>query len=416
MIEKVMKKTAIFLTVALLTVISFAACGKQGPDDPDIESKEYEPIALTKAEEQIGQASNQFGFDVYQKLYTGDDMLISPLSLSLALSMTANGAKGQTAEEMLTTLGFKGQSIDDMNAYYQKMIKALLEADPTTTFEVANSIWADEKIGIRKSFTEATEKYYSSEVFPADFKSQATISKINGWVSDKTHGKIKSILDGPDQDLVMALINALYFKGKWAFDFKSKTDKEDFTAISGSKSKVDMMKAEEKLAYSEYDGFRMVRLPYGNGAFSMDVVLPGKDEDFGKAVARFNAATLQGLDGSMGYALVNLKLPKFTFSYDTDLVDVLKSLGMKVPFTVNADFSAMAEKSLMISMVRQKTFIDVNEKGTEAAAVTVIGMVATSVGPAPEPKRVEFFADRPFLFVIREKSSGAVIFVGQKVK
>jgi len=412
-----MKKTTLFLTMALLTLFSFTACGKQGPEETDNEeTKPYQPIALTKAEEEIGQAANQFGFDVYHKLYKGDEMLISPLSLSLALSMTANGAVGQTADEMLSTMGFKGQSIDDMNTYYQKMVTAMLEADPKTTFEVANSIWADENIGIKKSFTDATSKYYSSDVFPADFSTQATVNKVNGWVSEKTHGKIPTILNAPDRNLKMALINALYFNGKWAFKFSKNTKKEDFTNISGSKSKVDMMSAEEDLTYAEYDGFRMVSLPYGNGAFSMDVILPKEGEDFGKEVARFNAATLQSLIDNGSTAPVYLKLPKFTFSYSADLVEILKSLGMNKPFSNLADFSAMAEQSLKISMVMQKTFIDVNEKGTEAAAVTFVGMVATSVGPGYQPKPVEFFANRPFLFTIREKSTGAVIFVGQKVK
>ena len=412
-----MKKTITFFAICMLALGSLSACNKQDPDtdhEENVEDKPFEPIALTKAEQEISNASNQFGFDVYHKLYAGKQMLISPLSLSLALSMTANGAKGQTAEEMLSTMGFAGQDIDDMNSYYQKMVKAMLEADPKTTFEVANSIWADERIGIRKSFTDATTKYYSSEVYPADFSKQATVDRINGWCSEKTHGKIPSIMDEPDPRMVMALVNALYFNGKWSFDFDEKIKKEDFKTISGGKSKVDMMTAQLK-SYSEYDGFSMVSLPYGNGAFCMDVILPSEKEDFGKAVSRFNAETLRGLSAYMGPAKVNLKFPKFTFEYEATLNETLNALGMNQAFTNTADFSAMAEKSLMISMVKQKTFIDVNEKGTEAAAVTVVGMVATSIGPSPEPRTVNFFADRPFLFVIRERSTGALLFIGQKV-
>lgn len=412
-----MKKTISFIAICMLALGSLSACDKQDPDtDPEenVEDKPFEPIVLTKAEQEISNASNQFGFDVYHKLYIEKQMLISPLSLSLALSMAANGAQGQTAEEMLSTMGFAGQDIDDMNSYYQKMVEAMLEADPKTTFEVANSIWADERIGIKKSFTDATAKYYSSEVYPADFSKQATVDRVNGWCSEKTHGKITSIMSEPDPRLMMALVNALYFNGTWAFDFDGKTKKEDFTTITGSKSKVEMMTSQLDM-YAEYDGFSMVSLPYGNGAFCMDVILPSGKEDFGKAVSRFNAATLRGLSGRMDRAKVNLKLPKFTFEYEATLNETLKALGMNQAFTNSADFSAMAEKSLMISMVKQKTFIDVNEKGTEAAAVTIIGMYATSVGPAPEPRTVDFFADRPFLFVIRERSTGAILFIGQKV-
>ena len=416
-----MKRTISFIAICMLALGSVWACNKQDPENdvedpenPDIvEDKPFEPIVLTKAEREINDASNQFGLDVYHKIYEGDNMLISPLSLSLALAMTTNGAEGRTAEDMLSTLGFAGQSKDDMNSYFQKMVTSLLKADPKTIFEVANSIWADEMIGIKKSFTDVTKEYYLSEVYPADFKTQATVDKINEWCSDKTHGKIPTIMDSPNPNLVMALVNALYFKGTWAFDFDDKIKKEDFTTINGSKSKVEMMTAKLK-SYAEYDGFSMVRLPYGNGAFSMDVILPSKGEDFGKAVERFDISAYRRLCGTLGAANVNLKFPKFTFDYNTTLTDVLKELGMSLAFSNSADFSAMAEKALKISMVKQKTFIDVNEKGTEAAAVTFIGMEMTAYVPG-EPKTVDFFADRPFLFTIRENSTGAILFLGQKV-
>ena len=414
-IAKEMKKTISIIFIGLLALGSLNACNKQDPEDPGQENKPFEPIVLTKAEQEINNASNQFGFDVYHKIYSGDDILISPLSLSLALSMTANGAAGTTAEGMLSTLGFAGKDKATMNDYYQKMIEGLLDADPKTTFEVANSIWADEKIGVKKSFTDVTKKYYSSEVYPADFSTQATVNQINKWCSDKTHGKIPTIMDKPNPALVMALVNALYFKGTWAFDFNEKTKKEDFATLAGGKNKVEMMSAEEKLLYSEHDGFSMVQLPYGNGAFCMDVILPKKGEDFGKAVANLDADTFQGLLRNQSNAIVNLKLPKFTFDYNIRLNEVLMALGMQEAFSNSADFSEMAEKSLKISLVKQKTFIDVNEKGTEAAAVTFVGMELTSAMPAREPKRVEFFADRPFLFVIRENSTGAILFIGQKV-
>jgi len=400
----------------MLAIGTLCACNKSNPDNPEnnMETKPFEPIVLTKAEQEISNASNQFGFDVYHKIYKEDQMLISPLSLSLALSMTANGAAGKTLEGMLSTMGFAGQGKDDMNSYYRKMVNALLEADPQTTFEVANSIWANESIGVKKSFTDATEKYYLSEVHPADFKSRETVDAVNKWVSDKTHGKIQSILDGPDPGLVMALINALYFKGTWAFDFDEKIKTEDFTALDGSKSKVEMMTAQLD-SYAEYDGFSMVSLPYGNGAFSMEVILPSKDEAFADAVDRFDASVLDNLSDRLEPAKVNLKLPKFSFSFNTQLNDALKQLGMSLAFTEMADFSDMAEKSLAISLVKQKTFIDVNEKGTEAAAVTFVGMMTTAYIPN-QPRTVDFFADRPFLFIIRENSTGAVLFLGQKVK
>lgn len=417
-----MKRTFIFIAVSLLALGSLSACDKQNPDiqdDPEenVGDKPFEPIVLTKAEMEISQAANQFGFDVYHKIYKDKDIFMSPLSISLALSMTASGASGQTAEQMLSVLGFEGQSTADLGSYYQKMVAALLEADPKTTFEVANSIWANnDAIHVLDSFKDDVVKYYSSEIHSADFSLQSTVDRVNKWVSDKTHGKIPTILDGPDPDLVMALINALYFKGKWAFEFDEGTKKENFSKLSGGKTKVDMMTVKEQLRYSVQDGFRMVSLPYGNGSFTMDVILPPEDESFDKAVARFDAKLYSRLiHSSYGTANVNLKLPKFTFSYDADLTRTLIDLGMEQAFNEHADFSAMAKEPLCISKVLHKTFVDVNEKGTEAAAVTFVGMFTTALPNPPAPQNVDFFVDRPFMFVIKESSTGAVLFIGQKV-
>lgn len=410
-----MRKYLLHSLLCLLAFSCITACGKDNPEDVDDgPDKAFEPIELTKAEQDINTASNNFGFEVYHRLNNGDQMMISPLSLSLALSMAAYGAEGQTAKEMCATLGFSDFTTEQVSAYYQKMVGALLEADPKTTFEVANSIWADPRIRIKKGFVDGAQKYYSSEVYSADFSTQETVNAVNKWCSDKTHGKINSIMDRPDSTLVMALINALYFYGKWAFEFED-AKKEDFTAVGGSKVKVDMMHSRNDLRYSEYEGYRMVSLPYGNGAFTMDVILPDSNNQFSNAAAGLNAVTLQMLDRLSSTCDVDLKLPKFTFDYTADMTKVLSEMGMPTAFSDFADFSGMAEESLMISQVKQKTFIDVNEKGTEAAAVTFIGFVATSIGPAPQKKFVEFHADRPFIFVIREKSTGAVLFIGQKV-
>ena len=368
-------KTGLILAVAATCILA-ASCEEQGPEYPG------EPIPLTKAEEGINASANNFGFDVFHELYKEDQVLFSPLSASLALSMTATGADGNTAKQMTKVLGFDGFTTDEVNGYYKKMVSALLTADPKTVFEIANSIWISDRITVKKPFIDDCEKYYSSEVFPgADFGSMDTIDKVNKWCSDKTHGKIKSILEEPNPLLVMALMNALYFKGTWKYPFPN-LFKEKFNTISGKAVDMDYMHTQAELLYSEYDGFRMVDLPYGNGSFSMKVILPGDKEDFGKAVKRFDAKTLDKLNGKAVTKTVSVIMPKFTFDYTS-------------------------------SFVKQKTFIDVNEKGTEAAAVTIVGMEKNSAGP--EPEVILFTADRPFLFVIQENSTGAVLFIGQKV-
>lgn len=400
-------KTGLLLAAAAACILA-ASCEEQGPEYPG------EPIPLTKAEEGINASANNFGFEVFHELYEEGQVLFSPLSASLALSMTATGSDGNTAKQMTKVLGFDGFTTDEVNGYYKKMVSALLTADPKTVFEIANSIWISDRITVKKPFIDDCEKYYSSEVFPgADFGSMDTIDKVNKWCSDKTHGKIKSILEEPNPLLVMALMNALYFKGTWKYPFPN-LFKEKFNTISGKAVDMDYMHTQAELLYSEYDGFRMVDLPYGNGAFSMKVILPGEKEDFGKAANRFDSKTLDKLNGKAATKTVSVIMPKFTFDYTGDLSEVLVALGMADAFSpAKADFSKMSDDGLFISFVKQKTFIDVNEKGTEAAAVTIVGMEKNSAGP--EPEVIIFTADRPFLFVIQENSTGAVLFIGQKV-
>ena len=388
-------------------VLVAASCGKNDPEYSE------GAIPLTKAEEGINASANDFGFNVFHELYKEDQVLFSPLSASLALSMTATGAAGETASQMTKVLGFDKFSTDDVNRYYRKMIDALLTVDPGTAFEIANSIWIDDKIKVKHGFIDDCKKYYACEVYPADFSSQATIDKVNKWCSDKTHGKITSILEEPDPELVMALMNALYFNGSWKYTFPE-VFKDRFTTISGKTTGMEMMQLSTELSYGEYDGFRMVDLPYGNGAFSMKVILPDEKEDFGKAVKRFDAGILDKLNGKLTSKDVFLKMPKFSFEYQSDLDKVLVALGMEDAFDcAKADFSKMSD-GLYIGFVKQKTFIDVNESGTEAAAVTIVGMYKNAIDGNPQDI-VMFIADRPFIFVIQENSTGAVLFIGQKV-
>lgn len=403
------------ITILLATAVSITmldACEKQ---DPDETPNPYTPISLTKAEEAITDGANAFGFDVYHALYADDQMLVSPLSLSLALSMTACGAEGRTSEQMCSTLGFGDSSTEDVAGYYKKMVSSLLTIDNKTTFEIANSIWADKRLDVKKDFLSMTGKYFSSEVRNVDFTSSSTVDAINKWCSDNTHGKISKIIEELDPGTVMALINALYFKGKWAFEFNDRTRSEQFTTISGSKVKHDMMSAAKKLMYSSSDGYEMVSLPYGNGAFQMSVILPPEDMPFAEAVGRMDGKRWDVLNNGLTTCNVNLKMPEFKFEYSSDMGEVLKALGMTDAFSGSADFSGISDAPLCIGSVIQKAFIEVNTKGTEAAAVTVATMTLTAYEPPQEPKNVDFIADRPFLFVISEQSTGAILFIGQKV-
>lgn len=418
-----MKKTLFAIAAMLLGMTLTISCGKESTE-PEIDPQEEEsntltPIMLTKAEWQVANSANAFAFDAYRALYEDEQMFFSPLSLSLALSMTACGADGKTAEQMAHVLGFDGYSTEDVASYYKKMVDGLKTIDNKTTFESANSIWIDRKLNVKKSFLATAGEYYAAEARNVSFADPSTLTDINKWCSDNTHGKIEKMLDSLSPDCVMALINAIYFNGKWAIDFNDKTSKENFKTISGNKVKLDMMSVSHKLTYSSVDDWAMVEIPYGNGAFKMSVVLPPEDIPFKKAAEEFNSDRWASLfHGS--FADVNLRMPEFKFEYEVkDLKQVLTELGMTDAFTGAADFSKMAEipagDVLYIGDVKQKTFIDVNRKGTEAAATTVVEMDYTSA-VRPDLKNVDFIADRPFFFLIREATTNSILFIGQKVE
>lgn len=414
-----MKKSAGALILAAVAV-TLVSCDMLGIDNPV--KNDRKDIVLTKAEEDVNSSVNDFAFKLYRALYEEEQVLISPLSISLALSTAATGAEGETAAQMLETLGFGDCDTEAMNTYYEKMVSQLVRMDSKTTLEIANSIWADKTLKVKKDFIGNAKKFYDSEVRTVDFNSPDAVKAINRWCSLKTSGRIDKIAQTLPPDMALALINALYFKGKWAFDFEDATVSEDFTTIDGSKVKVDMMKVTEDLRYSEEEGYRLVQLPYGNGAFVMDVILPDESLDFAEAVKDFDAEKLDLLVSTSGTRNVSLKMPEFKFDYYAELKDILPALGMKDAFIPEkANFDGIYEKdenglplTLYINTVKHKTYIDVNTKGTEAAAITFVGFgKCMDAGPSPH---VDFIVDRPFIFAIREISTGAILFLGQKVK
>ena len=383
--------------------------------EEETDDKPAEAIVLTKAESDINESVIAFGLDVFSRINKLDDtkdMFISPLSLSLALAMTSAGAKGQTEEQMRTMLGFGSVTNAEMAEYYRKMTEALLSIDPKTTVQIANAIWTDKGITLKKDFVSDVTKYYHSEANSADMSLRATINAINQWCANHTNNKITKILGEDDGGLAVLLINALYFNGTWREKF-SETYQGKFKTLAGSGNPVTMMRTTRSMGYAATDKWRMVQLPYGNGAFVMDLLLPADEGKFQDAVRSLGAEDWSALTAALHSREVNLEFPKFKMEYEILLNDVLQSLGMTTAFTGHADFSRMSDTSMCIDFVKQKTYVDVNEEGTEAAAVTAVGMKATSVGPS-EP--IRFIANRPFVFAIREASTGALLFIGQKTK
>lgn len=404
-----MKKTLFYFAIASMLLLS---C--QSDNDHLPVPNERQDIPLSRSELEMTALGNAFAFDFFKTVAANNaeaNVFVSPLSASIALSMTANGANGATLDEMKATLGFGDYTLDEMNSYYKKLVSGLLTVDNTTTLGIANSIWIKEGFDVKKPFVDVNKDMYNAEVRELDFTAKQAVDAINQWCADKTNQRITKILEMIPSDARMYLINALYFKGTWKYKFdKSKTTSGDFTTASGQTTKVDMMRQECSASYTEDEGLQIVELPYGNEAFSMVVLLPGETQNMDNVIASIPGnwdTWMEHLDDH----LIDLKLPKFKFEYGRELNDDLKKMGMNIPFQPIADFGKISDTELQISKVKQDTFVEVNEEGTEAAAVTVVETVVTSIGP--DSQRIPFHVDRPFVYIIKEKSTGAILFMGR---
>jgi serine protease inhibitor len=327
--------------------------------------------------------------------------------------MALNGARASTFDAMRSALQLGAASQADVNAGYRSLIALLRSLDGAVDLRIANSIWYRNDMTFSGAFIDAGKTNFDAVVQGLDFsKSAASAAVINKWVSDQTNAKIPSIIDTIDPADVMFLINAIYFKGTWRSRFDpADTKPGDFTAASGAKQPAQfMMRHDDKILYATADGAQAVDLPYGNAAFTMTVILPPPGVSADQYAAIFTADRLKSLTDRMFEHAGTLWMPKLKLSYERTLNDDLTALGMGVAFTDLADFSGMAGSPglLALSYVKQKTYVDVNEEGTEAAAVTVTGVGLTSA-----PVRIELRVDRPYLFIIRDHLSGTILFIGK---
>lgn len=370
-------------------------------------------------------ASNAFAFDLLR--HTAADRtrnsVISPISVSIALGMLLNGADGATFDAMRlglrhATPNAPAPSLPEMNAAYRGLIDLLRGLDPTSTMRVANGIWYSEGFAVAPTFLDAARAAFDAAIREVDFSDGRTLGEINGWVKEQTAGKIPTILEVIHPDDVMYLINAIYFKGAWkdAFDPR-KTVSGTFHGAAGAQQ-VPMMTREirQKVLYA--DRYAVTELPYGNGAFTMALVLPNEGQDVQTLINEFTTtgwdAMLGDLAATAATVTTDLTLPKFKVELTRELNDDLTAVGMGDlfdPTRANLTKLATGPEQLYVGFVRHKTFVDVNEVGTEAAAVTAIGIRVTSTPVGPPPFRV----DRPFLFAIRERFSGTILFLGKIV-
>ena len=375
-------------------------------------------ITLRSAEQEMVKSDQQFAFDFFANLFDEEaltedkNFMVSPLSLSMALAMTMNGAAGETDKAMKQTLRMGDYSKTEINGYYKKLKEALLKTDPTTKLSIANAIFTNRQVAVHPDFFKTNQSYYDATVQPVDFSDAATADIINKWASDQTKGLIKKVIDRTNALDLMYLLNALYFKGIWTTEFDAKnTSLKPFAGQDGVTTQVEMMKQKAKFNYAENQDLQLVQLPYGNQAFSMMVLLPRAGKELKDVVAAARQANYwSGLKSGLREAEVDLFLPKFKTEYSKKLNDVLTKMGMGITFTDAADFSGITDIPARISFVKQDTHISTDESGTEAAAVTTVGMELTSM-PA-QPQKVIFNAERPFIYIIQENSTGAILFMG----
>tara|TARA_R110000868_G_scaffold411005_1_gene701323 strand:- start:17201 stop:18427 length:1227 start_codon:yes stop_codon:yes gene_type:complete len=371
--------------------------------------KSFDSVAKGR---QIVSANNDFAFSLFKEIAqaeTKDNFMISPVSASLALGMVYNGTNGETQQAFSNVFNYGNATLEETNLANQNIINNLTDKSSGATFEIANSIWVENSFPVKESFLKANKTYYYAEVQNKDFRDPKTLETINNWVSDKTYGKIPEILNEISPEAVLYAINALYFKSDWKFRFDPEDTKAlPFNLDDGTVKQVDMMSMEQDLKYFSNDVFSSVELPYKNDKYIMTLMLPHSDKTADDIVAIMNNANW--IEWQKNYSVQGLKItmPKFTFSYERLFNDALTNLGLGIAFTDNANFNGISEIPTKISFVLQKTFIDVNEKGTEAAAVTVVGIELTSVGG---PK--QFLLDRPFVFAITEKETGSLCFMGK---
>lgn len=397
--------------VLALSALAVTACSSSsGPDDNGrITSL---PRNLTVGEQTMIAASNRFAFALLAEVHgeqPDSNLFMSPLSAHMALGMALNGAADSTFEAMRKTLGFDTSVMSEINSAYATLLELLIGLDPRVEFRIGNSVWLREGFPFLPSFGDTVSTYFDAPVSERDFADPATVDTINAWVDEATNGKIDEIVDSIDPLDVAFLINAIYFKGSWTEQFDPADTRDDsFRLLDGSTKTVKMMNLSANAGVRFTPEYAAVDLPYGGEAFSMTIVVPDPSSTLIELIARLTPAAWEELLAGLSDQPIGVAIPRFELEWKRQLMPALAALGMGVAFDPNeADFSNLsrARDDLHISSVLQKTFVNVNEEGTEAAAATSVTVTATSAPPSIR-------ADRPFLFAIRERLSGTILFVG----
>lgn len=382
-------------------------------DDDDVAPSTWRE--LSEAERKLLEADNLFGINLFKEIVAAEpdaNIFISPLSVSMALGMAYNGAGGATATQMQDTLGLSELTIDEINQAYKDLITLFMGLDEQVAFNIANSVWYSSDLNPVAEFMQNMITYFDAEVAGLNFSDSASVDTINDWVKDKTEEKIEEVIDSLDPSTVAVLANAIYFKGDWTIQFDpDDTIDDQFTTAAGNQVPCRMMYIDTDLAYARTEQYQAVDLKYGVGDYSMTLFLPAADVDIDDLIAGIDQQSYAEMTTGFIETEVTLQMPSFELEYVKSLGDILQLMGMTDAFDAGAaDFSNLFEEvDSYISEVLHKTYVKVDEVGTEAAAVTAVVIETLSANDN------YMILDRPFIFVIRENNSGTIMFIGKIV-
>lgn len=370
-------------------------------------------ITLSPHAPEVIKSNNAFGVELFAKVSeeAEGNLMLSPLSASAALTMLLNGCEGETYSQLHQTLAYpQGMALTDVNAAYKSLVSQLLKADDKVKLGLANAIFYREGFAVKDPFLSRMHTDFDAQVEALDFAQASALTTINKWASDQTNGRIPKVLDDISNEAVMFLMNALYFKGDWTSKFdKTLTENRPFSLQDGSNISVPTMQGKPKSKQYYADEATVFEVPYGRTNFTMMLVLPSNDVD--EYVSQLSSSKWDeitaGLDNQTEWRENEVRFPRFKFSFEQYLNDQLQSMGMIDAFSpAAADLSGIADANIFVSFVKQNTFVEVNEEGTEAAAVTTVGIELTS---AP----LITIIDKPFVFAIRERTTNTLMFIGK---
>jgi serpin B len=403
-----MKHSSSFILPVIL--ILFAGCEKEHTGN----ILNPKPLSLPYKAQEVISRSNSFGINIFKATATGEpgNMMLSPLSASTALTMLLNGCSSDTYSQIHQMLGYDGLTIGEVNATYKSLVAQLLEVDPEVNLALANSVWYRTDFQVYTSFLDTLTTVFNAAAGALDFSSPSALQTINRWAKDNTNGKIEKVLNEISPDAVMFLMNALYFKGSWTTRFdEDQTSPGIFCLDDGTTITVTMMKGNVATRVINDHDYSVLEMPYGRQNFSMVIIEPWTTlpEFLGNFNNQLWDDITARLDSIPDFSSFDVVMPRFRFDYEKVLNDQLKSLGMVDAFEPYlANLSGIADANIFVSFVKQNTFVEVNEGGTEAAAVTTIGIELTSANPS-------FIVYKPFIFAIRERTSNTLLFIGKVV-